>query len=207
MTTGRRTARGSSQQGGLTIIMALVLVGVMGAAAFSLSRNAIRELSMAGTIVQGGKAGAAADAGLDWVIIWAQGSVSKSAFDGASPVTGELTLYTKMNDILGSTTGHFPATLVGSADPAMTLDHGGTAPSKQDFDIEIRYLGDLPATSVPGSENSSNSAASGNTQGGASSFPDHVWRMVSTGRATPNGTTQTYTAQRELMATVPYSTK
>ena len=190
-----------SQQGGLTIIMALVLVGVMGAASFSLSRNAIRELSMGGTIIQGGKAGAAADAGLDWVIIWAQGGVNQGEYTAALPTSGELKLLTDMKATLASTTGYPATTILGGSDAAMKLDNGGTALSKQDFDIETRYLGKLPASRTPGGS-SDNSAASGDTTGGGGNSTDHIWRMVATGRATPTGA-PTYTAQRELVATIP----
>lgn len=58
------------QRGGMTIVMALILLAVMSLAAFSLSRNAIRELSTTGHVIQGGKASEAADAGLDWFIVW-----------------------------------------------------------------------------------------------------------------------------------------
>lgn len=58
------------QRGGMTIVMALVLLAVMSLAAFSLSRNAIRELSTTGHVIQGGKASEASDAGLDWYLVW-----------------------------------------------------------------------------------------------------------------------------------------
>ena len=63
-------SRRHAQQGGMTIVMALVLLAVMSLAAFSLSRNAIRELSTTGHIIQGGKAAEASDAGLDWYLVW-----------------------------------------------------------------------------------------------------------------------------------------
>jgi hypothetical protein len=60
----------ASERGGVTIIIALVLIVLMSLAAFSLSRNSIRELATSGSIIQGGKASAAADAGLDWFVVW-----------------------------------------------------------------------------------------------------------------------------------------
>ena len=60
----------AAQQGGITIIVALVLIVVMSLAAFSLSRNSIREMATAGNVIQGTKASAAADAGLDWFVVW-----------------------------------------------------------------------------------------------------------------------------------------
>jgi hypothetical protein len=190
----------AQQQGGLTIVMALVLVGVLGAATFSLSRNAIRELSMAGTIIQGNKAAAAADAGLDWVIIWGQGAVKLSDFTAASPGTKELYLLGSMKNTIASSTGYPAVTIASANDPAMRLDQGGTARTQQDFDIEYRFLGTLPAGRTGGGS-SDNSGASGGTKvGGATG--DYFWRFLATGHATPENA-QTYQAQRELAATLP----
>jgi hypothetical protein len=201
MPTPTLSSSQTKQQGGLTIVMALVLVAVMGAASFSLSRNAIRELSMAGTVVQGGKAGASADAGLDWVIIWAQGGVNQSDYTAAGPASGQLTLLQNMKDTLASTTG-YPATIIsGVGDSAMKINSSTSAPSDQDFDIETRYLGTLPPSRTGGGS-SDNSGASGGTKVSGSSG-DYLWRMVATGRATPKGSSLTYTAQRELVATLP----
>lgn len=185
------------QEGGLTIIMALVLVAVMGAATFSLSRNAIRELSMAGTVIQGEKAGASADAGLDWVIIWGQGGVSQAAFNGATPGTAQKNLLDGIKSILSSSTGYSPLILNGSGQTAMSLNQTNTT---QDFDIEVRFLGNLPPSRTGGGS-SDNSGASGGTKVSSSSG-DYFWRVLSTGRATPKDG-QTYQAQREMTATLP----
>jgi len=180
--------------------MALVLVAVMGAATFSLSRNAIRELSMAGTIIQGNKAAAAADAGLDWVIIWGQGGVKLADFTAAAPAVRELYLLNSMKNTLASTIGYPAVTILAGNDAAMTLNQEGAAKTRQDFDIEYRYLGTLPAGRTGGGT-SDNSGASGGTKvGGASG--DYFWRFLATGRATPENA-QTYQSQRELVATLP----
>ncbi len=193
------SSRRTRQQGGLTIIMALVLVGVMGAATFSLSRNAIRELSMAGTIIQGNKAGASADAGLDWVIIWGQGGVKFSDFTAATPSVSQTKMIQDMKDTLSSTTGYPATVILGSGKQAMSLNWG-TATTDQNFDLEFRFLGALPA-GRQGGGSSDNSGASGGTKvSGATG--DYVWRVLSTGRATPNQG-QTFQAQRELVATLP----
>lgn len=187
------------QQGGLTIVMALVLVGVMGAATFSLSRNAIRELSMAGTIIQGNKAGAAADAGLDWVITWGQGGVKLADFTAANPSASQNKMLSDMKGTLSSTTGYPATTILGKGVQAMSLNWG-TATTDQNFDLEFRFLGALPA-GRQGGGSSDNSGASGGTKvSGATG--DYVWRVLSTGRATPN-LGQTFQAQRELVATLP----
>lgn len=193
------------QQGGMTIVMALVLVAVMGAATFSLSRNVVRELSMAGSVVQGEKAAAAADAGLDWVITWGQGHVNDADFQAASPTTGQKALVDGINNqMLGINTGT-PITIYGVSDAAMKMDNAGVATAKQSFDVELRYLGkgwgNAPIAGTGG--NSDNNAASGDKKGGVSSITPKGWRAIVTGYATPASTTQTYQAQREVVATYP----
>jgi hypothetical protein len=196
----------TSQQGGLTIIMALVLVSVLGAAVFSLSRNVVRELSMGGTVIQGEKAAAAADAGLDWVIIWGQGYANPTQYGLALPSTGQSTLVTGLTSMMmGANTGT-PLTVLGAADPAMTLNNGGAAKTTQTFDVELRYLGNQWGNSsqngVGGSSN--NNSASGGNIGGLGGNGTIGWRILVTGSATPTSSlAQTYQAQRELIATYP----
>ncbi len=189
------------QRGGLTIVMALVLVAVLGAATFSLSRNTIRELSMAGTIIQGEKAAAAADAGLDWVIIWGQGGVSQSAFTLATPGASQLTFLAGIKSTLASSTGLYPPVeILGSNVPEMSLNRSTAANTDQNFDIQFWFLGPLPAARSGGGS-TDNSGASGGTKV-SSATGDYFWRVVSTGHATPkNGLT--YQSQRELIATLP----
>lgn len=189
------------QRGGLTIIMALVLVGVLGAATFSLSRSAIRELSMAGTIIQGNKASAAADAGLDWVITWGQGYVSPADFTaaGGGASTTQMVFLTALKDNINL--NYQVKTLNGGSVPSMTLNRGGAANTDQNFDLEVRFLGPLPAGSLGGGS-SNNNAASGNTNPMSGAGIDgYAWRILATGHATPKDG-QTYQAQRELVATV-----
>jgi len=197
MTPDRLSSFRAPQQGGLTIIMALVLVGVMGAATFSLSRNAIRELSMAGTIIQGNKAAAAADAGLDWVIIWGQGAVNEPSFLGATPSSKATSLLSMIKTTIASTTGYPAVTITAGGDASMEM---GSAATKQDFDIEGRFLGTLPPGRTGGGS-SDNSGASGGTKVSGSSG-EYFWRYLSTGRATPTGAA-TFQSQRELVATLP----
>lgn len=90
-----------AERGGITIVVALVLIVLMSLAAFSMSRNAIRQLASSGSILQGGKATEAADAGLDWFIVWsgddnqsiAQSAATTSANWKLQQIMGDLTLY------------------------------------------------------------------------------------------------------------------
>lgn len=79
-----------SERGGITIIIALVLIVLMSLAAFSLSRNSIREMATAGSVIQGDKASAAADAGLDWFVVWSHPDNVALAITNTSAVGNNL---------------------------------------------------------------------------------------------------------------------
>ena len=193
-----------SEQGGLTILLALILVSVMGAATFSMSRNVIRELSMGGTVVQGEKASAAADAGLDWVVVWGQGYLNSLSYAGASPTGGQSTLVTSLTSAMSGVNTGLPITIAAGTDSTMTLNNGGSANSTQQFDLELRYLGPGWGNSSTGGASSDNNAASGYKKGGAGASNAVGWRVLATGKATPTAPlAQTYQAQRELIATFP----
>lgn len=86
------------EQGGITILVALVLLVVMSLASFSLSRNTIRELATTGHVIQGDKAAEASDAGLDWFMVWSHPDNMTAAVAYPSAV-GNLQLAKAMNDL------------------------------------------------------------------------------------------------------------
>lgn len=196
-----------SQQGGLTIVMALVLVAVLGAATFSLSRNVVRELSMSGTVVQGEKAASAADAGLDWVIVWGQGHVDDAQYVTASPAAGQKTLVQGINDAMAGINTGAPIVISGDSDATMRVNTLASAATTQTFDVELRFMGvgwgNAPIGGAGGDSN--NAGASNNKKAGGGSSTPVGWRAIVTGKATPNGSSsQVYQAQREVVATYPY---
>lgn len=86
------------ERGGITIIVALVLIMLMGLAAFGMARNSIRELASSGSVIQGSKASGAADAGLDWYITWSHPDNVSLALGNAGAV-GNYALAIALNDI------------------------------------------------------------------------------------------------------------
>ena len=63
-------SRADGEQGGVVIIAALMLLMLLALATFGLSRTVLREVGISGNTFQGGRADAAADAGLDWFMAW-----------------------------------------------------------------------------------------------------------------------------------------
>ena len=89
------------QAGGAAILLALIILVVMSLAAFGVARNALRDLAIVGTVTQGTKAEQAADAGLDWFIIWTHPDTAPTA----TSLTGNKALISKLTDIKSTTWG------------------------------------------------------------------------------------------------------
>lgn len=80
MTCSRPPSFHDRQKGGMAIILALILLSIMGASAFSLTGHSLREIATTGNESTGQKASESADAAIDWVIVW---SNPKSIYDAA----------------------------------------------------------------------------------------------------------------------------
>lgn len=218
-----------AQLGGMTIVMALVLLAIMSLAAFSLSRNAIRELSTTGHLIQGDKASEASDAGLDWFIVWSHPDNMTLAY--ASPgAVGNLALAKAMNDIKSpnwwsalnadgllastSTSRNWDmAALVTSqesqtASNDMTFDNTNAATVMQATNsggspVVQRF--DLQVRFLgfkTGTGTSGSGGASGGTNQAALGSQDTLWQIVSTGYAAVpigNGNYLRYQQRREMI--------
>lgn len=77
-----------SQTGGITILVALVLLSIMTVAAMSMSQNTLRELAITGNESTGRKAAESADSALDWVLIWSNPNAASSILASTDPITG-----------------------------------------------------------------------------------------------------------------------
>ena len=64
------SVRAARERGGITILVALILLGMMTLGAFAMAKNSLREVAVTGNTWQAAKAAEAADAGLDWFVVW-----------------------------------------------------------------------------------------------------------------------------------------
>ncbi len=157
-----------SQEGGITILVALMLLVLLTVAALGMSRNSLRQIVIASTVRQGAEVMNTADAGLEWTMFWMYppnanlGSPSASAnplitilrklqtdetLRGKAqyyPVTGSEMSYTNAN---GATREFaLQVTQMGRVDPA------GSSTQTKEFkplawavrsDAQVRYSGGL----------------------------------------------------------------
>ena len=79
MSSCRHRDLGQAQAGGITIIVALMLLVLLTIAALAMSRNSLREIVTSGFTRQGAMARNAADSGLEWATYWIDLDNSKQA--------------------------------------------------------------------------------------------------------------------------------
>lgn len=204
----------ASQRGGATIVIALMLLVVLSIAAFGVARGAIRDLSQVGTLTQGTKAEEAAEAGLDWFIIW-------SHPDNAAQATSNEGNKTLVNGISAvkapgwtqTDTDHFEAwdrafRVVSTPDQTSDMVFSRTGglvkqtaakgnQVTQKFDLTVRFLGFVASSMTAGA-----GQASGGTTPASLSTQDLLWQVVSEGSAnipTSNTTYLQFRQRREVI--------
>lgn len=202
MISPRRTDFRRTQKGGLAIILALVILMIMTVAALGMASSSIRELTTTGSVLQGSKAAEAADAGLDWVIVWShKDNVDANATSGTA--AGNLAnafLAIRSLGKLGLTGGNQwvngdPATLAvyipsyeaNAASSGMVFNNNDALVSQnaasgnkviQKFDLVVRYLGSVKPTLTAGG-----SGASGGTDPTSKGSEDLLYAVTSQGYA------------------------
>jgi len=221
----------AAERGGIPIIVALVLIVVMSLAAFSLSRNAIREMSTVGSVIQGSKASAAADAGLDWFVTWSHPDNMTVALGNAS-TNGSYTLAKAINDIKSPNwyTALSADNLLASTASTRTWDmaatvtsqESGTATNDMVFDnttqtavLQAKNNGGNPVIQrfdltvrflgfQPVTLTGGGGNAAGGTNPAANGAQDTAWQVVSVGNAAVpigGGNYLRYQQRREMLGT------
>jgi hypothetical protein len=132
------------ERGGITILVVLSLLVLLTVASVAMSKNAIREVMIAGTARQGAEARSVADSGLEWSILW---------LDDADPAGGRPTPDSQAQALkdLAAKISDNPA-LYGHAQPlGSTVQVSSNADVTKSFDLALMYMGTV---STPGSSTS-----------------------------------------------------
>ncbi|MDP1830922.1 MAG: hypothetical protein Q8K67_02600 [Geothrix sp.] len=153
-----RTQRhsGNSQAGGITIIVALMLLVLLTVASVAMSRNSLREIVTSGFSRQGAMARNVADSGIEWSIHWIDLENSKVAPAG----TSALQLASLKAGLLANDTLAGVAKDINSPDFTAPLDYvpGGTLQADlllpgaiglvQGYTLGLTRMGKLPITGM-----------------------------------------------------------
>lgn len=212
--------RNTSQQGGMTILLALILLSMMSMAAIGIASTSIRELTTTGTVLQGDKAAEAADAGLDWAVVWAHPS-NQEIVAGSSKAAGALanalraarsegkeTLTNGNEWISGSDAGavvmkssEASAATSGmafnTADALVAQNQASGNKIIQRFDLQVRYLGATTVNLTTGDPQ-----ASGGTDSMSRGQSELMYMLSSIGYASVDvgdGTFVRYQQRRDLV--------
>ena len=216
--TPHPASRRRSEQGGITILTTLGLLVLLTVMVFSLGKSSLRELTTTGTVWQSAKASEAAEAGLDWFILW-------SIPNNAASATGYSrdTLVSAIQALNTGTTWSDPTInphLLNPANPWDRADSITSTPSAtgsdmvfansgtgalqggsvvQSFDLMFRYLG------VPLINTVSSGLGNPSGPGTGTGRQAVLYQLQSTGKASiPTGSNayMTYRATREMYLTV-----
>ena len=175
------------EQGGIVILVALMLLVLLSVAAFSLSRTVIREIGVSGNVFQAGKADAASDAGLDWFMAWEAetqrvgGSVPTSAAQAKAATDAVNTVYDGISVADKSTNLKWSANVSG-ADGMVLQGANADGSMSQAFNLQVTCLGKDDGAQAGGGETTRGNP-SGGTDVRANVGQLFAWEVTSTGQA------------------------
>jgi len=199
------------ERGGVTILLALILLTTMGVMVFSLSRDSLREIAITGNESLGRKAAESADSGIDWTVMWGldsrgiAGTDKQAVFNAVNQLSlaiADPTLRVQGVDGTLNTQGTgymsnsgtgilrayvYPSTSGTDLNPS-TANYTQKSVVQQAMEIEVRYLGPYPLGNTGAI---SSSKASG---GGATGSQRFFFLVRSTGRANVNPGNQLFTS-------------
>jgi len=201
----------------LTVFGLLVLATVL---AFGLSKNALRELAVTGTVWQAAKASEAAEAGTDWFMLWSNKDNWANATGNKRDTLVQALQQLNATDTWRTSTYLLDQSITSTADrwdravqvtssetdtdSDMVFANSGTGYKqstqvKQSFDLMFRYLGHPLESTV--------SSTAGNPSGGTTAAKGtslNLYQLQSTGKASVDtgGSYMRYQARREVYSTV-----
>ena len=187
------------QAGGITIMVALMLLVLLTIAAVGMSRNSFKEVVASGFMRQGAMAQNVADSGLSWSILWMADSNAPGA-TGAAKNMVDL----KQNLLLDPTLAGVSKDLVTGTNytPGGALLSDLSLPSQtgvtQGFTLGMTAMGKLPITDI--SQGNSSGQFSPATGGINKSAPD-LWAIRADAQVIQGGVT--FIHARELWISTP----
>jgi hypothetical protein len=137
------------QAGGITIIVSLMLLVLITVAAMGMSKNALRELAIAGTSRQGAMARNVADSGIEWSVYWMDQTNTLSAPNTALGLKNLKVKLTTDPTLAGVAYNpidqgiYYPSTLPTPPADTTLAPVGGTT---QGFTLGLTRMGKLPIT-------------------------------------------------------------
>lgn len=193
-----------TQQGGMTILVALMLLVLLTIAAVAMARNSLREIATTGFSRQGAMARNVADSGLEWSIHWMDmqnGAQAPSSSAAANLTQLKATLLQDPTlagvawDLASPSAGveYNPTT---TTQTGLTLTSAGSA--AQASTLGLTYMGKLP---VVGMSQGAGTGAYTPAAGGAAQQAPDLWAVRADAQVVQGGVT--FTHAKELWVSTP----
>jgi hypothetical protein len=199
MLTFKAASPRTAQAGGITIMVALMLLILLTIAAVGMSRNSFKEVVATGFMRQGAMAQNAADSGLEWSILWLADSNRPNA-TGSAKEMADLKLTLLQNSGMAGVAKdlHTGADYTAGAAMQDDLKLPGPTGYTQGFTLGLTSMGKMPITmTTQGTGPGAFSPASGAINKAA---PD-LWGIRSDAQVIQGGVT--FIHARELWASTP----
>lgn len=184
LTASRRSLR-DPQAGGISMIVALMLLVMLTVGALGMSKNAIRELAISGTTRQGAMARNAADSGVEWAVYWIAKGNSPSATGTALGFKNVKSMLLAKQELAGraynpqdSAMGLYPTT---RPDVPTDLKFSTVSGTTQGFTVGLTAMGKLPITNM---SQGTGPASFSPAQGIISKQAPDLWALRSDGQIT-----------------------
>ncbi|MGA2082287.1 MAG: hypothetical protein ABSH53_16995 [Holophaga sp.] len=183
------------QEGGVTILIALMMLVLLTIAAVGMSRNSFRNIVTSGFSRQGAEARNTADSGLEWAVFWMSQQNAPAATGNAQQLNSTQNLLLANIALSGQSTDIITQ---GAYQPGGALQAGMTLPTPAGttagYTLGMTRMGKMPLTNF--------SQAGGGTGGGlynpgsgvqgqASPAPD-IWAVRSDAQVQQGGVTFTH---------------
>jgi hypothetical protein len=197
----------NSQQGGVTIMVTLMLLVLLTVAALSMSKNSFKEISTTGFLRQGAMARNVADSGIQWGIYW---------IDTATGAEKQSSRFIEVKNELARNNEHsgVPWGLGGSGSSLVDFASGGSLANLgvtldddnpesgyvQGFTIGLTRMGKLPIANM--SQGAGAGAYTPASGGQMLQAPD-LWAIRSEAQVKPKGSSITFTHTKEAWVTTP----
>ncbi len=181
------------EAGGISIVVALILLSVVTVASMGMSRASLREMLIVGNESTSRKAFETADSAMDWTLTWGSPYSNTTADPAAASLQASMTallaaIYSDTNrSAYTDTSGTLRtvltgATIGGNMTPSTSSYLQSTA-VQPSFDAELRYLGAYQLSNT--------------TQSSLIKSSQSLWLLQTTGRANIAGTNQSFISRRE----------
>lgn len=196
-----------SEAGGITIVVALMLLVLLTVAAVAMSRNSLREIVTSGFTRQGAMARNVADSGIEWGVYWIDlensataGSTALKMANLSDGLLQDTTLSGRARDVTTFVPGTSNPTDVYSPGAALQADLTLPTPAgvTEGFTLGMTNMGKLPITmmSQGGGTNAFTPAAGTNNK----NAPD-LWAIRSDAQVIQGG--MTFIHAREAWISTP----